>query len=166
MATSTTRVPDGSSPQNPPRSVSPMLRSTPKIFLAQGLPEPDYGNDEPKRPRITVLKHFDADGRFTSNAGMTPGPTIHQPLPSRARQHQQHDLTGGGAMTAMGELGAELAQAKLHRAGSSSSLRSQGSFGKFDASTYVDPAFWGAPLGAFDRPGSAASSKRLSYADP
>ena len=97
-----------------------------------------------------------------NNAGMTPGLVLHQPLPSHVPQVQQNI----GGVPVAGNLGADLA-AGLHRAGSSSSLRSQGAYGKFDPNTYQDPAIWGAPPGAFnhERPRSDTSSRRLSYAD-
>lgn len=77
---------------------------------------------------------------------MTPGPMLSHLLPTRTDSRAQHV----SAVSVPAELGAELHQAVLHRAGSSSSLRSQGSFGKFDPNTYQDPAMWGAPPGAFE----------------
>jgi len=155
-ATSTTRVPEAASPQGFPNSMPPIRgASSPKIFLAQG----DSGNDQvPKQPFVTVL------GAYTSNAGMTPGPMLAQQLPTHAQSQAQHISTHRVPVPA--ELGAELQQSILHRAGSSSSLRSLGSFGKFDPHTYQDPALWAAPLGAFEgRPASRGSSRRISYAD-
>lgn len=182
MATSTTKVAGPtSSPQGFPRSISPIPRSSPKIFLAQGLPNAETngagdGGEEIKRPRMTVLGHvkgMSEDGGggavYTSNAGMTPGPMLYQPLPSRGYPQQSQGVGGGPGLGPVPEagLGADLHQAKLHRVGSSSSLRSQEPYGKFDASTYEDPAIWAAPPGAFqNRPTSRASSRRLSYADP
>lgn len=135
--------------------MSPIRGSSPKIFFAQGLSDP--GNDEiPKQPFVTVL------GAYTSNAGMTPGPMLSQILPPRTGSQAQPV----GVVSVPAELGAELHQTALHRAGSSSSLRSQGSFGKFDPNTYQDPALWAVPPGAYEgRPVSRNSSRRISYAD-
>jgi len=138
-----------------------MPQSTPKIFLAQGLPgvEPAAPFEEGK-PRVTVIKRFNGAELFgggagsvvgsenghrnNTNAGMTPGPALFHPLPSRASVNalaeQQHHLgTGNGNGQGEG------LYSRLERVGSTGSLRSQGSYGKFDSSKYVDPAFWGAP---------------------
>lgn len=141
--------------------------SIPKIFQAQKLPEKDPNEEEVFIPRVTIRKRIGPDGVFTvNNAGMTPGLVLHQPLPSRVPQVQQN--AAGGPVPVTESLGADLA-AGLHRTGSSSSLRSQGAYGKFDPNTYQDPAIWGAPgpLGTFDydRPRSDTSSRRISYTD-
>lgn len=203
VATSTTRVQDDTQAQPfPPRSVSPIPRSTPKIFMAQGLPNPSAESllpfEKAKNPRVKVIKHVDsiAGGHAGSvagseggrngwpvnndnydNAGMTPGPALFQPLPSRAAANQR---VGSGQEVYL------QADRGLHRAGSNSSLRSQGSYGKFEPNEYIDIAFWGAPEsgqvqvgsqdgmvggeggGLYRRPmsGQSVESRRISYADP
>ncbi|EKM81216.1 hypothetical protein AGABI1DRAFT_119725 [Agaricus bisporus var. burnettii JB137-S8] len=141
--------------------------STPKIFQAQKLPEEGPNEEDDFIPRMTIRKRIGPDGVYTvNNAGMTPGLVLHQPLPSRVPQFQQG--AAGGHAPVTGNLGAELGR-ELHRTGSDSSLRSQGAYGKFDPDTYKDPALlWAgnAPPGAFGRPRSDTSSKRISYADP
>jgi hypothetical protein len=114
--------------------------------------------EESKKPKVTVIRRV--EGEWTkNNAGMTPGPALFQPLPSRAPEQQR------------GELGLLNAERGLHRMGSDTSLRSQGSYGKFDSSTYVDPAFWGAPqneagVRPVSRGAQSVESRRISYADP
>jgi len=149
-------------PSYSPRSISSMPQSTPKIFLAQGLPsvEPAVPFEEGK-PKVTVIKRFNGaelfgggagagsvvgsengHGNNNTNAGMTPGPASFHPLPSRASANalvEQKQYLGTGNGNGRG------VYSHLERAGSTGSLRSQGSYGKFDSSKYVDPAFWGAP---------------------
>jgi len=134
-----------------------MPQSTPKIFSAQGLPsvEPAAPFEESK-PKVTVIKRYngaeifgggtgsivesESGHRNNTNAGMTPGPALFHPLPSRSSanglaEQQQYLGTGNG----------QGVYSRLERMGSMGSLRSQGSYGKFDSGKYVDPAFWGAP---------------------
>ncbi|KAF9443412.1 hypothetical protein P691DRAFT_778900 [Macrolepiota fuliginosa MF-IS2] len=161
MATSTTKVSGPTpSPRGFPRSISPIPKSTPKIFQVQA--GPDHEGEMGGRVRNTT------EVGYTNNAGMTPGPMLFHPLPSKRQAAGAEPVVGLDDM-----LGAELQLGRLHRAGSNSSMRSQGSYGKFDASKYEDPAIWGAPPGAFERAGSAnglrpvsrGSSRRISYAD-
>jgi hypothetical protein len=146
--------------------------------------------EEARKPKVTVMRKIEgsalfgggtqysqgesASERWTADAGMTPGPTMFHPFPSRPTHPVPPDAHAQDRQ--------ELLQpgSRLHRSGSDTSLRSQGSYGKFDSSTYVDPAFWGpggpAPMpvppgpGGYGRAGSGASmrsgeSKRISYAD-
>jgi len=129
-----------------------MPRSTPKILSAQGLPGVESAAAfEERRPTVTVLERFDGAAIFgggagsvvgsesgqgnSNHAGMTPGPALFPPLRLRASAgalpEQQRYLNGAGVYL------------RPERAGSVGSLRSQGSYGKYDSSKYVDPAFWG-----------------------
>ncbi|KAF9012639.1 hypothetical protein BDQ17DRAFT_1420000 [Cyathus striatus] len=115
----------------------PMSRSnTPKIFQAQQLP----GSNTPK-----IFQDVPRAESVRSSASRNNRPIASHMIPSAQPSVLPDTLSDGRNLT---------------RVASNSSLRSMGSYSKFDPSTYVDPALWGpegVPPAAPSRPASAAS---------